>query len=422
MNKEIIKSIVLSQKEAIKFDEKIFILRDKINILDDYLNNNFIIIISWIRRSGKSMLLQFIKEKKLRSDYYINFDDNRLVNFLLDDFEKLYESFLELFGEQNVFYFDEIQLIEWWEKFVRRLHNEWKKVFITGSNSTMLSRELGTHLTWRNIQIELYPFSFQEFLKYKNFTFSKNDIYLPQNKAKIKNYLDEYINLWWFPEFLLISNKEFFKNLYDNILFKDVITRYNLRDERILKELLYFVNSNISNEVSFNKLKNIFGLSNANTIKEYIHYFENSYLLFSINKFDYSLKKQLINPKKIYSIDLWFSSSVSFEFSKNLGQKLENLVFLELKRRGKEIFYHRNKKECDFILRDRSIITEAIQVSHTFSDSETKKREIEWLKEAMDTYNLDKWFILTYDYEEEIEIDKKLISILPVWKWIISTI
>ncbi|MBP8017109.1 ATP-binding protein, partial [Candidatus Gracilibacteria bacterium] len=270
MNKEIIKSIVLSQKEAIKFDEKIFILRDKINILDDYLNNNFIIIISGIRRSGKSMLLQFIKEKKLRSDYYINFDDNRLVNFLLDDFEKLYESFLELFGEQNVFYFDEIQLIEGWEKFVRRLHNEGKKVFITGSNSTMLSRELGTHLTGRNIQIELYPFSFQEFLKYKNFTFSKNDIYLPQNKAKIKNYLDEYINLGGFPEFLLISNKEFFKNLYDNILFKDVITRYNLRDERILKELLYFVNSNISNEVSFNKLKNIFGLSNANTIKEYI--------------------------------------------------------------------------------------------------------------------------------------------------------
>ena len=393
MNKEILKEVILSQKNSLWY-VKNFISREKLEDIDNYINSPFVIIISGIRRSGKSVLLEYIKDK-IGWNYYINFDDIKLHNFSLDDFIILDELFVELFWNQNTYYFDEIQLISGWEKYVRTLHNNWKKIFITWSNASMLSRELWTHLTWRNIQIELYPFSFREFLKFNDFILEKNDIYLIEKKSKIKNLFEDYLNKWWFPLYLQNQNKEVFKNLYENIVYKDVIVRYGIKDEKIIKDLLYYINSNIAKEVSYTKLKNILWLSNANTVKEYINYFENSYLLFAINKFDFSIKKQLLNPKKIYSIDVWFSSSVSFEFSKNNWQKLENLVFLELKRKWYDIYYHKVKKECDFLLRDRGTIIWAIQVSYNLYEEETKKREIDWLLEALKIYNLPEWFILT---------------------------
>lgn len=417
MDKEVLKSVILSQKSDLRFDPESFIYREELKRIDALISDPAIIIISGIRRSGKSVLLQYIKNQ-VGGDYFFNFDDNRIADFSVSDFEYLYEGFMELFGKQDTFYFDEIQIIPGWERFIRRLHNEWKKVFITGSNAQLLSRELGTHLTGRNIQLELYPFSFREFLKYKKFTVWAHDIYLMNTQAAIKNFFDEYLEKWGFPLYLQYGNLEFFTNLYNNIVYKDVIIRYKLRDEKVIKDLIHFLNSNIAKEVSYTKLKNILGVSNANSIKEYIHYFENSYLLFAINKFDYSLKKQLLNPKKIYSIDTGFSSSVSFEFSKNLGQKLENIVFIELKRQGKEIFYHRDKKECDFVVRDRGTIREVFQVSHSLSDPDTRKRELDGLLEAMEAYKLDKWYILTYDTEEVIEKNGKQIHIIPTWKWL----
>lgn len=267
----------------------------------------------------------------------------------------------------------------------------------------------------------MYGFSFREYLRCNNISVNEQDVYIKEKRAIIKNRFDEYLQMGWLPEYVKTGEKEYLKTLYDSIIYRDIIVRYNLvKTEKILKELLKWLYSNTSKEYSYNKLKNILGLSNAITVKEYIQYFENSYLVFSINKFDYSLKKQLLNPKKVYSIDTGFSSSVSFEFSKNLGQKLENIVFLELKRQGKEIFYHRDKKECDFVVRQGWTITEAIQVSHSLADPETKKRELDGLMEAMEAYNLSAGAILTYDAEETLSMNGKEIRIVPAWKWLLS--
>ena len=419
MNKEILKEVVLDQYNMWLKQQKNYINRMVYENIKSNYGNNFIVILSWMRRVWKSSLFEIIK-KDFTKYYYLNFDDERLLGFNVEDFSVLYDIFLELFWEWWIFLFDEIQNITAWEKFVRRLHNEQKKVFITGSNANLLSKELWTHLTWRYVQFEVFPFSFSEFLDYKNIVLSPNDFYIKEKRSIIKNSFEEYLKIWWLPEYISSNQLQYLKNIYDAIIYKDIIARYNLIwNQNILKDLLKYLYSNISSEFSYNKLKGMLWLSNSITVKEYINYFENSYLLFAINKFDYSLKKQLLNPKKIYSIDSWFSSSVSFEFSQNNWQKLENLVFIELKRRWYEIFYHRAKKECDFLLRDRWTITWAIQVSWSLYETETKKRELDWLLEALKMYDLQEWIILTNDEEETLEIESKTIKIIPVWKWML---
>lgn len=417
ITKDIIKNVIISQKERIqKFR---LIKRDKQIEIEDALNTPFIQIVSGIRRCGKSTIIQQIRKINKYSNYFINFDDNRLYNFEVGDFEKLNEAFLELFGEENTYYFDEIQNITGWEKYVRRLYDEGKKIFITGSNAIMLSKELGTHLTGRNIQSELFPFSFAEFLRWKKLEIQKNDFHSPVKTAKIKNAFYEYIKTGGLPEFIQTSNHIFLKNLYDDILYRDVITRYGVKQEKTLVELLHYLISNISKEISYNSLKNILGLSNAITVKEYISYFEQSYLLFTVNKFDFSLKKQLVNPKKIYVIDTGLANSISFQFSENLGRQLENIVYLQLKRLGYEIYYHKAKYECDFLIRKKNRIVNAIQVSQTILDKQTRDREIRGLIEAMQEHDLNNTMILTMDEKETITIDQLSIKVVPVWQWML---
>ena len=419
MNKEKLKQVILSQKKKFLKNEK-YVKREKLFEIEKMFDYEEVVIISWIRRAWKSVLLQEIMKKQKDKDYFLNFDDDRLFDFELKDFDLLYEVFLELFWEQNIFYFDEIQNVVWWEFFVRRLYNEWKKVYITGSNASMLSRELWTHLTWINLKIELFPFSFGEFLKFKKFIFEKNDIYDYEKKAKLKKYFWEYLQKWWFAQFLKNDDTKFFKDLYENILYKDIIVRHKLKEEKSIKQLTNYLFSNVWKEFSYTKLKNMLWLSNANTVKEYIWFLEETYLFFELQKFDYSLKKQIINPKKIYSIDLWFVNLLWFNFSENIWRNLENLVFIELKRRWKEIYYHKKKKECDFVVFDWQKITEAYQVTYSLDDEETKKREIDWLLETIKEYNLEKWTILTYDEEDDFELEWKKIEVLPIWKWMIE--
>ena len=193
----------------------------------------------------------------------------------------------------------------------------------------------------------------------------------------------------------------------------------NIRNNTDIYNLLYYLITNASKEFSLNTLSKITQLS-VDTVKEYIEYATFSYLLFIVNKYDYSLKKQLVNPKKIYCIDTGLANSISFKFSEDKGRLLENLVFIELKRRGKEIFYHKGKKECDFVIREGLDIVEAIQVTTSLEDYETRKREISGLKDALKTYNLKEGLILTEDEEEVIEEDGFKIMVKPIWKFMLS--
>ena len=382
-------------------------------------NDKEIVVLSGVRRCGKSTLLQEIRDNNKESDYYLNFDDERLLNFTVEDFQLLYEVFIEYFGKQSIFYFDEIQNIKGWERFVRRLYDYGNKVYVTGSNASMLSKELGTHLTGRYYQFELFPFSFKEFLDLKEYKYSKQSAISTQGKAELKGLFNKYFMKGGFPAYLQSENKHYLKSLYESILYRDVMVRNGLTNEKELLELIYFIASNISKLVSYNSLSKVIGVKNATTVKNYLTYLQNTYFIFLVNKYDVSLKKQLHNPKKSYFIDIGLVRELGFHHSEDNGRLLENIVFIELKRRAKEIFYHKQKKECDFVVKEKNKIVEAIQVSWSIHNSETRKREVEGLLDALKIYNLSDGLILTDSEEDKFIVDSFNITVKPVWKWLL---
>lgn len=415
MEKEILKSVILQQKALLT--NKKYTSRNNIGIS---LNNNNVTIISGVRRCGKSSLLNIILRQNKEKDYYINFDDERLIHFKIDDFQLLYETFVELFGIQKTFYFDEIQLIDKWERFVRRLHDYENKIYITGSNASMLSKELGTHLTGRYMQSELFPFSFYEFLMFNKHIITETSIYTTEGKALLKREYSNYIKYGGFPEYVKNKDKQYISTLYQNILYRDVLVRNNLSNENEFRELTYFIAGNIAKLFSYSSLAKIINVKHTQTIKHYLQYLQNSYLIFLVSKYDHSIKKQIQNPKKIYFIDTALASIINFSFSENKGRILENIVFLELKRRSLDVYYHKNKYECDFVIHEKMRIVQAIQVSVSLFDAKTKEREIRGLFEAMETYNLQTGIIITEDEEEIIDYKNKQIEIKPIWKWLLE--
>jgi hypothetical protein len=325
-----------------------------------------------------------------------------------------------MYGEQHTFYFDEIQNIPEWERFVRRLYDSGEKVYLTGSNATLLSRELGTRLTGRHIPFQLYPFSFEEYLRFSGFKFQKNDVYKTKSRAILSRYFEEYLFNGGFPQYLKNKNTDYLRSLFENILYRDVMVRNKLTNEKELLELVYFLASNASKLSSNNSLTSSTGIKSSTTVKNYIEFLSNTYMLYQISKFDYSVKKQIQNPKKTYFIDNALASKLGFSFSNNKGRFLENLVFIELLRRKEEVFYHSVKHECDFLIRDGLNITGAIQVCHNFSNAETKSREMQGLLEAMQIHNLTSGLILTNDQEETIVAEDKTIMVKMVWKWLLG--
>ena len=391
---------------------------DKVNFNS---KNKEIVIITGIRRCGKSTLLNEFRNKQKYSNYYLNFDDFRLAFFEVLDFQKLEESFLELFGIENIFYFDEIQNINYWERYIRTLYDKNKKIYLTGSNASMLSYELGTHLTGRNIKIEMFPFSFSEFLKFKKVKVEKDDFFITEKRSLLKKEFLNYLNYGGFPQFVKTKNKDILKEIYKDILFKDIIVRHKLKDEKTIQELCYLLVSNISKEISFNKLKNILNLSNMITVKNYLSYLENSYLFFTINKFDYSLKKQIYDNKKIYIIDTSLINVISFKFSEDFGRQLENIVFMHFKRKSiYEIFYHKKKFECDFLLKEKDKIVKAVQVTKSLN-YDNEKREVMGLVEASNEYNLKEGLLLTYEDDEREFIKEGIkIKVRQIWKYLLE--
>lgn len=415
--KQLLKDIITDQKK--------FLANRKLiprSFPERYLKSEEVIIISGVRRCGKSVLLQQIRYRMPQRDYFMNFDDDRLATFSVEHFQELYEVFVELYGEQNCFYFDEIQNIKGWEQFVRRLYNMGMKVFITGSNARMLSKELGTHLTGCHVAMELFPFTFAEFLLFIGKEGLLKDISGTLDRGAIQAAFESYLLEGGFPMFLKSKDDLVLKTLYENILYKDVMVRNQLVNERELKELVYFVVSNVGKLHTYTSLTKVVGLKNSTTVKSYLEYIENTYLLFSLSKLDSSVKAQLRNPKKVYAIDNALVRRLGFHFSGDEGRLLENLVFLDLRRRGDELFYHNSSRaECDFVVRDGSKVVQAVQVCYRMDFSETRDREIGGLIDALVTYNLSNGFIVTSSAEEDILIGDKTIHVVPAWKWLLRS-
>ena len=402
IDKETLRKVVKIQREELSLFE-LGVHReesDKIKI-----DIPFAVILSGIRRCGKSTLLRQLMEK-IKGYYYFNFEDSRATDFEISDFEKLDEIFHEEYKDQDYYFFDEIQNIPKWELFVRRLIDTKKHVIITGSNASLLSKELGTKLTGRHLTHEIFPFSFKEFIS------------LNKDKLNIKSF-ERYLIDGGFPEYLKLKRPDILQELLKDVIARDITTRYKIRNQKTLNDLAVYLLTNIGKQFTYNSLKKSFKLGSVNSVTSFISYFEDTYMIFTIPSFDYSLKKMLVRPKKIYSIDNGLSIKNSSSFFDDRGRLLENAVFINLRKRYKDIFYFQENNECDFLVRDGTSITQAIQVCYEIN-RDNKDREINGLLEAMNKFKLKNGMILTYDQSDKFVIKDKIIKAIPVWKWLLE--
>lgn len=377
------------------------------------------------RRSGKSSILKLIiKRLKLNGNFlYINFEDPFFViNNDPQIIEELTAVFKEYFNPKlEYLFFDEIQEIKQWEKAVRKLRDGEKfKIFITGSSSKLLSGEISSLITGRHLSYNISPLSFSEFLAFKGIKIcAKKDIILKEKK--ILKMFNEYLKIGGFPEVALTENPELLKNYFYDILQKDIVMRHNIREKEILEKMAVYLLSNSGKITSMESLKTAFNISFPAT-QSYLEYFKESFLVFELLQFSYSLKKQSKALKKIYAVDIGLSNAVSFKFSEDKGRMLENAVFLELKNKKGELYYYKTKNnlEVDFLVKEKTKVKKLIQVCWTLEDKKTKERELRNLTAAMDELKLKDGFILTYNEEDEIKINKKIINVIPCWKWLLE--
>ena len=373
--------------------------RDKLNVIE--LSSSYILIITGIRRCGKSTLMYQMSEKLNEKKGWFNFEDSRVFGFKVSDFSKLNE----ILGEHVTHYFfDEVQNVDSWEVFIRELHDEEKTICITGSNASMLSKELGTKLTGRNIQIELFPFSYNEYCRFKN---------LSKDKKSFNNYITD----GGFPDYLKDNQKEYLQQLFRDIIYRDIIVRHGIRNANSIIEITLFLISNTAKVYSLNSLRKSFGVGSTNTVANYVQWLEDSYMLFSVPRFSWSLKSVAVNPKKIYTIDTGFALANSLSFSKDKGRLLENAIFLELRRKYKEIYYFREKGECDFVVKQGEEILYLMQVC-TEVTPDNLNREVNGLFEAMVFFNKPEGLIITLNQDDILEKEGRKIKLVSAFKWL----
>lgn len=390
--------------------------------LEKVVKSPLVTVISGLRRVGKSTLLAQIAHKYLSKEFYfVNFEDERLLNFQTKDFDLLHETLISLYGERRTFLFDEIQNISEWERFVRRLHDQGYKFIVTGSNASLLSQELGSRLTGRSTRVELFPFSFREFLSFKNVAIpTATQPLTTLERGRLLKLMDEYLANGGIPDSLKYPELPIHKTLYDDVLYRDIAARYQLENVKSLKELAFYLVSNPASLISFNKLKELLKLGSVNTVKSYVDYLENSWLFFVLNKYAYSVKEQQIAAKKIYSIDTGLIGSVAFAFSENKGKAMENAAFLQLRRMVGEFYYYKTSygREVDFYLPATKTF---VQVTRRLDSEDTRDREVRALLEASSEHEGAALLILTENERNSIAVDGLTIDILPLYEWLLAT-
>ena len=395
--------------------------RENLEDISRLKNLPHIIAITGLRRSGKSTLLRQIISRFYGDSnfYYINFEDERLLGVTAADFNLLYESLISLSGGHKTFLIDEIQNIPLFESFVRRFYDNGFKFYITGSSANLLSRELGTKLTGRHLDITMRPFSFTEFLKFTDSGLDFTKRLTTEERARIKNLFGAYLIKGGMPEYLKYDESEILRRTYEDVLIKDIAVRYGINNVKELRELYRYLVANAANKFSYTKLKNTLGFGSVNTVKSYITFLTDTYFAGVINRYDHSIRKQIVSEKKLYVVDNGFIPGISLALTKDRGRLLENLVFNEISKRGEVSFYSDVKSECDFVVLKPGGEPEVYQVCYDLND-ENREREFRGLLNAMNEFGLERGTILTYEQESEQRAGNKLISILPVWKWLIS--
>ncbi|MBM4386904.1 MAG: ATP-binding protein [Deltaproteobacteria bacterium] len=424
---ELKKVIVDQQEEVESLLEQEEIIERELDSrkLRGFLKHPNVLVISGVRRSGKSILSLLLSRGEKYG--YLNFDDERLVGFTEKDFNRLLQAFYELYGEElEYFVFDEIQNIPHWQVFINRLRRT-KKIIVTGSNARLLSGELSTVLTGRYLDFTLYPFSFREFLRYKKAEPKTTDAYSTKKTAELKRRLAEYLQLGGFPEVFKFG-KSINQRIYGDILMRDILFRYKIRHKKSFKELANYLLTNFSREFSYSKLQKVFALKDVHTVKNYLDHLVSSFLFITLEKFSFKLKEQVIAPKKVYSIDPGLINALSFQFSPNLGPIAENAVLLELLRKrsyGEEdfdVYFWKDyrQREVDFVIKKDKRVQQLIQVCCQFTGPETKERELKSLVEAGRELRCDNLLVITDDLEGEEVCKGKQIRFVPLWRWLLT--
>lgn len=420
-----LKGIIKEQKEELENIEKEerIIERENLDKAKKSLIYPNILAIIGVRRCGKSIFSYLLAKNSKMG--YINFDDERLIDIAGKDLNKILESFYELYGNVDYIILDEIQNVNGWELFVNRLRRT-KKVILTGSNSKLLSGELAAHLTGRYIDLKLFPFSFKEFLKIKQF--KENKAYTTKEKAQIINFLNEYLEVGGFPEVYKFG-KIMISKIYEDILTKDILLRHDINKTEEIKKLAKYLITNSSEEFTYSKLSRILNIKHVSTISNWVSYLENSFLVFKLERFDFKLKQQFIAPKKIYCIDPGLMNSVGFKFSENRGKVMENEIALYFQRKkvldnSLEVYYWKDhqQNEVDFILKQGKNINSLIQVSYINAKEEIKEREINALLKASKIFKCKNLFVITWDYEAEEKIKGNIIKFIPLWKRLLDKV
>ena len=361
------------------------------------------LIISGVRRCGKStFLMQMMTKMDMKSVFFLNFESPQLFEFSLSDFNRLDNVIAQ--QAPTVLFFDELQLVEGWEMYVRQKLDEGFHVIITGSNASLLSKELGTRLTGRHITQELFPFSYSEFLNFKQLT--------PSNES-----LKDYMQIGGFPEFIKNGDEEQLSILFDDILIRDIVARYGIKDIKSLHRLATYLMANIGNRVTATKLKQPLSIGATSTILSWFSHLELSYLVSFLPMFSHSTKAQLINPRKVYAIDLGLVNVISNTMTEDVGRKLENLIFLHLRRKYTELYYFDEKGECDFVAMKNNVVTEIVQVCYELTP-DNLKRELNGLLQAMKFFNLQKAKIVTFSNTDFIHQDEFEIEVIPAFKYL----
>jgi len=414
------KEIVLSQK--IERNELLggrYVPREGLKNARESLQSNLIKVIIGPRRAGKSVFsIQMLEGVNFA---YLNFDDERLAS--ASDYDEILKAIRQVYGESKVILFDEIQNLPNWELFVNKLHRRGFNVIITGSNAHLLSRELSTHLTGRYVQFRIFPFSFLEFLRAKGFAIDEA-LELKERQGLLLSHLDDYLDKGGYPEIVVkdLDAKNYLTTLFESILFKDIVKRYNVRYTKMLSDLAHYLITNHSNEFSYTKVKNILEFRSVHTVENYTKYLTEAFLTFSVDRFSFKLKEQMRSPKKVYGYDTGMINAIKFKTGRDIGRLMENLVAVELMRRGGEFYYYRsvNGKEVDFVIKRGPIMDELIQVCYDINHHATRKRELAALAKTGKDFGCGHLTILTWDYKAEEKYSGKRVNFLPLWNWLIG--
>lgn len=403
-----------------------YIERSKEKDAQKWLSSDLIKVILGPRRAGKSVFaLMLLKDQSFA---YFNFDDESLPGEEKIDLDELMTELKVAYGDTKYILFDEIQNLPNWELFVNRLHRAGYNLVLTGSNASLLSKELATHLTGRHIPIEILPFNFTEILKAKQYEVTADKLSLPDEKAKLLEYMTQYMTNGGYPEVVTkgVDPRGYLDVLFDAVLFKDVVKRHKVRFSEQIDNLGSYLINNVSSQYGAKKLANVLGFKSQVTLENYLGYLTEAYLIFPLRRHSTKAGMRLRSSKKTYVVDNGFVTAKAVQHSPNTGKLMENLVFTELVKKGnqpgRELFYYktRNDREIDFVLKSGYQVVELIQVCYDMTAPDVEQREVKALVEAGKELDVTKLSVLTWNEKRVVEKDGMTIHFKPLWEWLLE--